>query len=320
MSKKIFISQRIPDHGPNLLIEKIGKENVEYNDKDGVLSQDELIEKLQGKEGLLCLLTDKIDEKLFAACPDLKMVANYAVGFNNIDTEAAKKHGVMVSNTPGVLDQTTADLAFALMISSGRRIVEADKYMRAGNYKYWEPMGFLGQDINGATLGVIGMGRIGRELAKRGAKGFGMNVLYTNLEEVTDLDFLARKVELEELLIKSDFVSIHVPLFEATHHLIGEVELALMKKTAYLVNTSRGPVIDERALYEALKNNEIAGAGLDVYEEEPAFYPGLNELDNIVMVPHIGSASWGTRQKMSSLAAENLVDWSEGKEPRTRVA
>lgn len=319
MSAKIFITQRIPDQGPNLLLSELGTDMVEYNNTDGVLSKEELIKRLQGKEAVLCLLTDRMDDEVFAACPDLKMVANYAVGFNNIDVEAAKKRGIKVSNTPGVLDETTADLAFALIMSAGRKIVAADKYMRAGHFKYWEPMGFLGQDIYGATLGIVGMGRIGTAVARRGALGFKMNVLYSDSSENTGLDFPARKVELQELLEQSDFVSLHVPLLPSTQHLISNKELASMKKTAYLINTSRGPVVDEQALYEALKAEVIAGAGLDVFEKEPEFYPGLNTLDNITMIPHIGSASWGTRQKMSLLAAENLVDWSQGKEPRTKV-
>lgn len=319
MSPKVFISQRIPDQGPNLIIEALGAENVEYNDTDGVLPKDQMIARLQGKEAVLCLLTDTMDDEVFAACPDLKMVANYAVGYNNIDVEAAKKRGITVSNTPGVLDETTADLAFALLMAAGRKIVAADKYMRAGKFKFWEPMGFLGQDIYGATLGIVGMGRIGTCVARRAAKGFNMKILYSDATANGNLDFDAEMVELDQLLKESDFVSLHVPLLDSTKHLIGEKELDMMKETAYLINTSRGPVVDEKALYEALKAEKIAGAGLDVFEKEPEFYPGLNELENITMIPHIGSASWGTRQKMSLLAAQNLLDWTQGKEPRTRV-
>ena len=308
---KIFISQRIPDQGPNMLIEKFGKENIEYREEDGILSKQELIEKCQGKDILLSLLTDTIDDEFFTACPDIKLVANMAVGYNNIDVKAAEKHGVIVTNTPGCLTETTADLAFALIMSAGRRVVEADKYMRAGKFQNWEPMGFLGQDLYGATLGIVGMGRIGKATARRGAKGFDMNILYTGGNS-EDIDFKAQKVELDELLEKSDFVSLHVPLNESTTHLIGEKQLGIMKKTAYLINTARGPVVDEQALYECLKNNQIAGAGLDVYEEEPKWYPGLETLNNITMLPHIASASWGTRQKMSRIAAENIVDFIEG--------
>lgn len=319
MTPKIFITQRIPDQGPNLLLETLGAENVEYNDQDGVLPKAELIQRAQGKDIVLSLLTDQIDEEFFAACPDLKMVANYAVGYNNIDVEAAQKRNIAVSNTPGVLDETTADLAFALIMASARRLLESDSYMRAGKYKNWEPMGFLGQDIFEATLGIVGMGRIGKAVARRGAKGFNMKVLYADMQEVSDLDFDAQKVPLETLLQESDIISIHTPLLDSTHHLISEKELEMMKETAYLVNTSRGPVVDEKALYECLKAGSIAGAGLDVYEEEPAFYPGLNELQNVTMVSHIGSASWGTRQKMSLLAAQNIVDWANGTTPRTLV-
>lgn len=318
MNPSIFISQRIPDSGPNLLKEKFG-DAVEYNETDGVLPTETLIERAQGKNILLPLLTDKVDATLFDACPDLKMVANYAVGYNNIDIPAATERGIMVSNTPGVLDDTTADLAFALIMSTGRKIVASDKYMRDGKFHAWEPMGFLGQDITGSTLGIVGMGRIGQKVAERGAHGFGMKILYSDNVEHDNLSFEAQKVDLETLLKESDFVSLHVPLMDATHHLMSEKELQMMKNSAYLINTSRGPVVDEKALYEALKNNVIAGAGLDVYEEEPQMYPGLNELDNAILLPHIGSASIQTRQKMSITAANNIVDFVEGKTPRTLV-
>ncbi|MFC1616260.1 2-hydroxyacid dehydrogenase [Patescibacteria group bacterium] len=320
MSRKIFITQRIPDQGPTLLLEKLGADDIEYNETDGVLPKEELIKRLQGKDIVLSLLTDTIDEELFDACPDLKMVANYAVGFNNIDLEAAKKRGIVVTNTPGVLDQTTADLAFALIMACGRELLPADEYMRSGKYKNWEPMGFLGQDIFNSTLGIIGMGRIGKAVAERGVKGFNMKVVYADEIEAEGLDFDVEKIPLEELLEVSDFVSLHVPLTDDTHHIISDKELELMKDTSYIINTSRGPVIDEKALYEALKTKKIAGAGLDVYELEPEVYPGLSDLKNLIMVPHIGSASWGTRQRMSRLASENIVDWVEGKEPRTRIA
>ncbi len=315
MNPKIFITQRIPDSGPNLL----KAYDLDYNCNDGVLPKEVLIKRLQGKNIVLCLLTDKMDEEVFDRCPDIKMVANYAVGYNNIDIEAAKKRGVIVTNTPGVLDQTTADLAFSLIMSVGRRILEADRYMRSKQFKAWEPMGFLGFDIYGATLGIIGMGRIGSEVARRGSKGFGMKILYTDSAERNDLDFDAEKVTLNELLKSSDFISIHVPLLESTKHLISADEFKIMKNTSYLINTSRGPVVDEKALYEALQNRDIAGAGLDVFEKEPEFYPGLETLENIVMVPHIGSASIQTRQKMSLLAAQNILDFIQGKEPRTKV-
>jgi len=251
----------------------------------------------------------------------LKIVSNYAVGYDNIDLEEATKRGIMVTNTPGVLTETTADLTFALLMATARRIVEGDKFVRAGKWKTWGPMLLLGQDIYGATLGLIGLGRIGYAVAKR-AKGFDMKVMYYDqvrnekAEQELGLEF----VTLEKLLKESDFVSIHVPLTPQTRHLINEKTLSLMKKNAILINTARGPIVDEKALYEALVNNRIAGAGLDVMDPEPPSMDNpLLRLDNVVLLPHIGSASVATRTKMAIMAAENLVAGLKGEIPPNLV-
>jgi glyoxylate reductase len=263
----------------------------------------------------LCLLTDTIDEKFFDARPNIRAVANYAVGFNNIDVQAATNRGIPVSNTPGVLTDATADLAFALIFSVARRIVQADGHLRSGNWGGWGPMQFLGSGVWGAVLGVVGMGNIGRAVARRGA-GLNMTVCYTDdfVPEGVDFGFPARKLPLEELLETADFISLHVPLTPDTRHLIGKPELSRMKRTAYLINTSRGPVIDETALADALKQGDIAGAGLDVFEHEPRVTNALLTLPNTVLLPHIGSATEKARTDMAVMAAKNLIAMLEGDE------
>jgi glyoxylate reductase len=311
--KTIFVTRRIPQAGLDLLQDH----DVSLNPEDRVLSRDELIEKAKNKDAVLCLLTDKIDGQLMDALPSVKIFANYAVGFDNIDLEAATQRKIAVTNTPGVLTGTTADMAWTLLMSAARRVVESDKFARAGKFKGWAPMMFLGVDIHYKTLGIIGMGRIGQAMAWR-SRGFDMKILYTDRKRVPiELEKMLRVnfVTLEELLRESDFVSLHVPLRRSTHHLIGRKQLEMMKKTAVLVNTSRGPVVDEKALVEALKTRKIFSAGLDVFEDEPALAPGLAELDNAVVVPHIASASIDTRSKMSTMAAENIVAFFNGERP-----
>lgn len=316
---KVYITRRIPEPG----IEMIRKEHeVEVNPYDRVLTREELLQAVKGKDGILCLLTDKIDAEVFdAAGPQLKVVSNYAVGYDNIDVNEATKRGVVVTNTPGVLTETTADLAWALILSTARRVVEADKFTRAGKYEGWAPMLFLGQDVFGKTLGIIGMGRIGQAVARR-AKGFNMKVLYNDIRRIPEdleKELNATFVSLDELIEQSDFISLHTYLSPETYHLINEERLKRMKKTAYLINTSRGPVVDEAALVKALKEGWIAGAGLDVYEFEPKLVPGLAECENAVLLPHIASASVETRTKMATMAAENLLAVLAGKMPPNPV-
>ena len=269
-----------------------------------------LLQRNRGCDGILSLLTDRIDAEVMDASLCLRVIANYAVGYDNIDLAAADERRIQVGNTPGVLTETTADLAFALLLAAARRIAEADRYTRSGEWRTWGPRLLLGHDVHHATLGLVGFGRIGREMAKR-ARGFDMTVQYfdTTRNEEAEMQLGARRVDLDMLLATSDFVSVHVPLNEATRHLIGEREIGLMKSTAILINTSRGPVVDQQALYRALQDGAIAGAGLDVFEREPipADDP-LLALDNVVVTPHIGSASVATRTKMALMAAENLIE------------
>ena len=310
---KIFVTRKIPEAGLDLLRKE---HEVEVNPYDRVLTKEEIIQGLKGKDGLLCLLTDTIDEEVINSEPRLKMIANYAVGYNNIDVEAATKKGIPVSNTPGVLTDTTAEMAWALLFSTARRIVEGDRFTRAGRFKGWSPMLMLGQDVTGKTLGVVGAGRIGTAFALK-SKGFNMKVLYVNTKKNVTLEqeLNAEKVELDRLLKDSDFVSLHVPLVKSTYHLIGEKELRMMKKTAVLINTSRGPVVDEKALIKALKNRWIFAAGLDVYEHEPEIPDELKKLDNVVLQPHSASATFETRTRMAVTAAENMLIGLKGEIP-----
>ena len=310
---KIFVTRKIPEAGLDLLRKE---HEVEVNPYDRVLTKEEIIQGVKGKDGLLCLLTDTIDEEVINSEPRLKMIANYAVGYNNIDVEAATKKGIPVSNTPGVLTDTTAEMAWALLFSTARRIVEGDRFTRAGRFKGWSPMLMLGQDVTGKTLGVVGAGRIGTAFALK-SKGFNMKVLYVNTKKNVTLEqeLNAEKVELDRLLKDSDFVSLHVPLVKSTYHLIGEKELRMMKKTAVLINTSRGPVVDEKALIKALKNRWIFAAGLDVYEHEPEIPDELKKLDNVVLQPHSASATFETRTRMAVTAAENMLIGLKGEIP-----
>lgn len=317
---KVFITRRIPESGINLLKEK-GYE-VEVSDFDGVLPREQLLEKIKGRDAILSLLTDKMDGELMdVAGAQLKIIANYAVGYDNIDVPEAKKRGVVVTNTPDVLTESVAEHAIALMFALAHRIVEADQFMRDGKYTGWAPMLFLGNDLVGKTLGLVGLGRIGAAVARRLEKGFDMKIMYFDVHRNEDLEkeYGLMYADLEAVLRQSDFISIHVPLLPTTKHLIGAEQLKMMKPTAYLVNTSRGPVVDENALVEALKNKVIKGAALDVFEQEPKMAPGLAELDNVVLTPHTASATEETRNAMSELAAKNIIEVLEGREALTPI-
>jgi glyoxylate reductase len=277
-----------------------------------------LYAEVRRADGLLCLLTERVDAALLAHAPQLRAVANYAVGYNNIDLTAAAAHDVVVTNTPDVLTETTADLAFALMMAAARRLGEGERLVRSGRWHGWKPDQLLGHDVHGATLGIVGLGRIGAAVARR-ARGFGMRVLYWSRRRLRRAPAGVRYAPLQTLLAASDFVSIHVPLTAETRHLIGPRELARMKQTAVLVNTSRGPVVDEAALTRALAGGRIAAAGLDVFEHEPKVPSALRRLPNVVLAPHIGSATTATRTAMAELAVTNLVAALAGHEPPNRV-
>jgi glyoxylate reductase len=280
-----------------------------------------IIKKIEKKDVILPLLTEAIDGEIMDAAPKLKIISNYAVGFNNVDLAAATERGILVTNTPGVLTDTTADCAFAMMMASARRIPSSERYARAGKFKGWEPLGFLGQDIYEKTLGIVGFGRIGMAMAKR-ASGFDMKILYYDefrASEKNEKKYNTTFVSLEELLQQSDFVSLHPPLTPTTHHLIGQKEFSLMKKTACIVNTARGPVIEEKALVKAMENETIFGAALDVFEFEPAIPEALKKLENVIIIPHIASATFYTRTRMSEIAAQNIINVFEGKMPVSLV-
>jgi glyoxylate reductase len=316
MARKVLVTREIPEAGLKPL------EDFDVT----ILSEapperDELLEAANGARGVLSTVTEKIDgEFMDAAGEGLKVVANLAVGYDNVDVEAANERGVIVTNTPGVLDETTADVAFMLLLAAARRLGESERILRAGRWEWWGPKLFMGPDVWGKKLGIIGLGRIGQAVARR-AKGFDMDIIYHNRsrKEEAEQELGARYLELDELLETADFVSIHTPLTDETQHLIGPTELGKMKPEAVLVNTSRGPVVDEAALADALATGRIFAAGLDVYEEEPKVHPKLLELENVVLAPHIGSGSIETRNKMAALAAENLAAVLRGEQPKTPV-
>ncbi len=327
MRPKVLVTRKIPDRGINILK---GQCDVEICQQDGPISRKELLKKLKSKkyDAVLCLLTEKIDDELLdAAGSNLKIVANYAVGFDNIDLKACTKHGIIATNTPNVLNQAVAEHTIALMMSIARRIPEADRWTRKGNYKGWDPNGFIGTEFNGKILGIIGAGRIGTVVAKICNKGFNMKVLYHDVAKNSyiEQETNARFVDLNTILRESDFVSLHVPAIETTRHLISHKEFAMMKKTAYIINTSRGPVINEDALIHALENKTIAGAALDVFECEPKLvcdpnnYQIVSHLDNVVFTPHIASATIEARQSMSELAAKNILAVLNGEMPITQI-
>jgi lactate dehydrogenase-like 2-hydroxyacid dehydrogenase len=316
---KVYVTRMVPAEN----LERLRRHfDVEINMEDRPLTRAELIDKVQGRDALIAFLTDRIDgEVLDAAGPRLKVVANFAVGFNNLDLAAATERGVVLTNTPGVLDDATATLTLALLLAVARRVVEADRYVRAGRWtSAWSPSFFVGQDVAGRTLGIAGAGRIGQNVARK-ARAFDMDILYTKRrrDEAFERETGAVFVDKPALLARSDFVSLHVPLLPETHHYIGAAELAAMKPSAILVNASRGPVVDERALVEALREGRIWGAGLDVFEDEPALAPGLAELDNVVIVPHIASATPETRRAMGDAAIDNVLKVLAGEPPASCV-
>jgi glyoxylate reductase len=295
----------------------------DHNDAGTPLSPAELARRIRGARALMPLLTDTVDAALMDAAPGLEIIANVAAGYNNVDVAAARERGITVTNTPGVLTGATADLAMALLLAAARRIPEGDAYVRAGLFEGWELFQpHLGLEVAGQTLGIAGMGRIGSAVARRAHLGFQMPILYTNPSPVPDVEaeLGARRVSLEILLRESDFVSLHLPLTAETRHLIAAPQLALMKPSAILINTARGPIVDEAALVAALQAGTIAGAALDVYEDEPALHPGLLSLhEHVVLLPHLGSATTATRQNMALTAARNIVAVLSGQPPLNPV-
>ncbi len=306
MKPRVLITRVLPE--PALEVVRQACE-VQLDPLDQPLTPAALRQAVIGKQGVLCLVTDRLDAQVLDAATELKVVSNVAVGYDNIDVAAATQRGILVTNTPGVVTESTADLTWSLLCSLARRIAEGDRYIRAGKWRDWTLLLMAGSDIHGKTLGICGMGRIGQAVARR-AKGFNMRILYHNrqrLDTILESELNATWVEKRTLLQQADFVSLHVPLSAATTHFIGVEELRMMRPTAYLINAARGPVVDEAALIQALQQGWIAGAALDVFEHEPHVPQALQELENVVLVPHIGSASVATRTRMAVMAAENLV-------------
>jgi len=312
---KVYVTREMPERGLRIIKEKF---DAEVWPDYAPPPKKTIIKKAANVDALATLLSDKIDAEVFDAAPKLKIVAQMAVGFDNIDVVEATKRGIYVTNTPGVLTETTADFAWTLLMAVARRVAEADKYVRKGQWKVgWHPMMMQGRDIYGATLGIVGLGRIGCAIAMR-AKGFNMKVLYYDVIRRPDFEKRYDIVftELDEIFKTADFITINTPYTKETHHLLDEKKLKSMKKTAYLINNARGPIVDEKALYKALKEGWIAGAGLDVFEEEPTPVTNpLLKLDNVVVAPHISSASYETRSKMAEMVAENLIAYFDGKTP-----
>ncbi|AOY74556.1 2-hydroxyacid dehydrogenase [Clostridium formicaceticum] len=309
---KVYVTRLLPMEALNLLKQRC---DVEMNCEPRDLSKEELLHKVKGYDALLVAGT-KIDEEICAAIKShCKILAGYGVGYDNIDVEAATKHGIYVTNNPGVVTDATADLAWALLLATARRIVECDRYVRAGGSD-WGPTNLMGTQVSGKTIGIIGAGRIGTAMAQR-AKGFNMNIIYTGSKAKPDFEKVTggKYVDQETLLKEADFISIHVPFLPSTHHLISTNELKLMKNSAILVNTARGPIVDEKALVLALRDREIAGAGLDVFEREPLLEPGLADLDNVVLAPHVGTSTLDTRVVMGEGSARNIFAALDGKLP-----
>lgn len=322
MKTRILVTRPIPDAGLKLL-KKDKRIVLDVYEVDQIIPRKELLKRAKGATVILSILTDKMDAQLFdAAGPSLKMIANYAVGFDNIDLREAATRGIVVTNTPGVeIAETVAEHTIAMIFALAHRLVEADKFARSGKYIGWGPQMLLGTDVVGKTLGIVGSGLIGMDLVERMFDGFGVKIVYTDVKrnEKIEKDELAEFLTLDELLKRSDFVSIHVPLLPTTRHLIGAKQLRMMKKTAFLINTSRGPIVDEAALIAALQKKQIGGAGIDVYEFEPKIPLALRKLDNVVLTPHTASATIETRQAMSRKAAENILAFLDGKVPPNAV-
>ena len=308
----VFVTRNIPESGLTLLKKKYA---LTINKNDRVLTPAELLKGVKGKDALLCLLTDKIDNQFIKKNPQLKIIANYAVGFDNIDIASAKQHNIPVTNTPGVLTDAVAEHTCALILSLSRRVVESDMFTRKGKYVGWAPLLFLGNALKGKVLGIVGGGRIGTAVAECMHKGFGMNIVYVDHKHNTFIEKNAhgKKVSLNTLLKKADIVSLHLPLLPTTHHFISKKEFSLMKPSTLLINTSRGAVVDEKALVTALKNKIITGAALDVFENEPSISSGLKTMSQVILTPHIASATVEAREAMSVIAAKNILAALSGK-------
>lgn len=318
MRPKVFVTRPIPGNA----LERLRKfADVEFRATDDVISKEELLKGVRGKDALLSILTDPVDQEVIAAGDKLRLISNYGAGFDKVDVEAATKRGILLTNTPDALTETTADTTMGLMLAIARRIVEGDRYTRECRYDGWGPSFFLGADVHGKTLGIVGMGKIGLAVAKRALHGFNMKVLYNDRGGVVPEAEAegAKAASLEELLKASDYVSLHVPLNAQTENLINQKTLALMKPTAFLVNTSRGNVVDQKALAQALKDKKLAGAALDVYEGEPKPPVELIPFPNAVLAPHIASASLETRAHMSDMAVDAIIDFFSGKTPKSPV-
>lgn len=306
MKQKVYVTKPIIEDGLDLLKKYF---DVTVNSEEKKLSKEYFLKNIKGYDGVICMLTNLINQETFEAAPSVKVFANYAVGFNNINVKEATNYGVAITNTPNVLTNATAELAWALLLATARNIIPSDAFNRKGLFDGWDPKGFLGLPITNRTLGVIGAGRIGKAFAEM-ATGFKMKILYNSPSRKPQFEVVSngKHVSLETIMKESDFIAIHCPYSEATHHLIGEKELSLMKPMAVLINTARGPIVDEKALYNVLKERKIFGAGLDVYEKEPIMYPGLIDLENVVLCPHIGSSTFESRKNMAILAAQSIID------------
>ncbi|MEW6325489.1 MAG: D-glycerate dehydrogenase [Nitrospirota bacterium] len=318
MKPSVFVTRALPDVVTAALRARF---QLEVNRRDRPLSREELLRGMTLADGMIAMLSDAIDGRMIESAPRLRIIANYAVGYNNIDLEAANRRGIAVTNTPGVLTETTADLAWALILAAARRLPEGEKLARSGRWTGWAPTQLIGGDVHGKTLGIIGMGRIGQAVARR-AHGFSMTVLYYQrhrLAAPAERRLRVQYCSLTPLLRRSDFVSLHLPLNDASRHLIDRKALRLMKPTAYLINTARGPVVDESALIEALERKQIAGAGFDVYEREPHIPARLRRLKNVVLLPHLGSSSVETRQRMGMMVLDNLAAFFAGQRPPNQV-
>ncbi len=317
-SKTIYITKQIPDAGLELLHKN--EYNVVVRKKKSIITQREMVKETKQVDALMCMLTDPVKRDVIESMEQCKVISTYAVGFNNIDVATATEKGITVTNTPGVLTDATADIAFGLLLAAARHFIAGDEMTRKGKFIGWDPMLLLGKPVAGKTIGIIGAGRIGSAMAERAA-GFGMKILYYSRTQKPKLEkkVQARKVSLNTLLKQSDFVSLHCPLTSDTHHLLGEAELKVMKTSAVLINTARGEVVDEKALARALRKKEIFAAGLDVFEQEPKVERALLSLPNVVLLPHIGSGTDETREKMARIAANNIIGILEGKGKVYRV-
>jgi lactate dehydrogenase-like 2-hydroxyacid dehydrogenase len=314
MKPRVLVTREISDAAVKRLKQHF---IVESNQQDRPISPRQLLQRLKGKDGVVTLSNDIINDEVLAKNPQLKIVSNVAVGYNNLDVAAGTRRGVMMTNTPGVLDDSTSDFTWCLILAAARGLTLADRTIRAGKWNRWRMMEFLGQDIYGKTIGICGFGRIGRGVARR-AMGFNMKILYASRSRASDSmeqELRASYVDKNTLLREADVITLHVPLVPETRHYIGKKEFALMKKTAVFINASRGPVVDEKALVKALKSGRIAAAGLDVYEKEPALAPGLAKLPNVVLAPHMASATAETRLKMSNMAVTNCIAGLSGQRP-----